>query len=77
MINVGADRFFRVDDGTIAYQAVDLQRFTLLVNLEQAVFNFSAYIGIVQSNTDDVMQMLVHFARDSGSFDYTQSVNSE
>ncbi|UJR07448.1 hypothetical protein I4U23_011734 [Adineta vaga] len=65
--------FFMIDKNQTAVHIVEIHTFSLLIDLEQAIFNLSTYLGVQNPNVNDEITMIIHFLRDEGGFDATHS----
>jgi len=68
--------FFRIDEGKTVAQVILVQQYSLLIDLEQAMFNLSALFGFRYPNEKDEISMTVTFGQAEGSPDYGLSVKS-
>ena len=59
-----------------AAQGVIVRKYSLLIDREQAMFRLSLWIGIFNATEQDEIVLLIHFAQEEGSFDYTLSTKS-
>jgi len=68
--------FFRIDEGKTVTQVIIVQQYSLLIDLEQAMFNLSALFGLRYPNEQDEISMTVIFGQGEGSPDYALSAKS-
>lgn len=71
------DCFFKVVNGTSAYQVVSVQSFSHLIDLDLAMFNISALIGSKNLKKNDKMIFSVHFSQNKNTYDYRNSISSK
>ena len=69
--------FFRIDNQSSVYQTVSLEKFSTLIDQEQAVFNLSVFVGLKHPGNKDRAVMVIHFVGSEGSFELVKSFASQ
>jgi len=68
--------FFKIEKQINVYQLIPVHTYSLLIDLEQALVNITAFVGIKDRNNQDYVIMSVHFLENEGSGEYSDSLIS-
>ena len=74
---IKSDCIVRIPPGTTGASVVNLTHYSLIVDLEQLMFNMTITIGLINGTEKDEIGILVHHSREDGTFDYMSATRSK
>ena len=72
-----SDCIGRIPAGNTALNGVDMSRYSLLIDFEELMFNFTVSIGMINATNDDSIAIVVHHLQDDGTFDFMSATHSK
>ena len=77
MSTIDQDCFFLTDKQMAVREVIDVRQFSLLIDLEKAMFNLSAFIGFKYPNGNNEFSMTVQFLQDRSVIDEERSLTGK
>ena len=74
--HVNGKCYIRVDKETSVFQNIDLERYSLLIDMNKAIINVSIVVGMNSMTKHGTIHLILYFLEDKGATEYSNSVIS-
>ena len=67
----------RISVGRTAVYPIDMSQYSVLIDLEQLMFNLTISIGLINGTEHDAISINIYHAQEDGTFDFMSATRSK